>query len=164
MVKVFFLTVAVGCCCCSLAAQTSVPNVVFQGKCDTGVPGYQDWYQQTRLPKGEPYVAAQDRQQELLNKYPKLKLAMSMTEVEKYLGKPDFAWGKPIARLKTAPEPTDKRCNIEAAYILKKNSENMTDMEDVAIFLFYSRDGKLYWASPQNVPQLKQMGSPTGGE
>jgi hypothetical protein len=110
------------------------------------------------------FSTAQSRQQELVNEYPKLKLAMSMTEVEKYLGKPDFALGKPIARLKTAPEPTDKRCNIEAAYVLKKNSENMTDMEDIAIFLFYSRDGKLYWASPQNVPRLKQMGSPTGGE
>jgi len=44
-----------------------VPSVVFQGKCDTGLPGYQDWFQQTRLPKGEPYVAAQSRQQELVN-------------------------------------------------------------------------------------------------
>ena len=35
--------------------------------------------------------------QELLNNYPKLKLAMSMAEVEKYPGKPDFGWGKPIA-------------------------------------------------------------------
>lgn len=163
MVKAFFLIVAIACCS-SLAAQTSVPSVVFQGKCDTGVSEYRDWFQQTRLPKGEPYVAAQSRQQQLVNEYPKLKSAMSRTDVEKYLGKPDFAWGKPMARLKTAPEPTDKRCNIEAAYVLKKNSENMTDMEDIAIFLFYSRDGKLYWASPQNVPRLKQMGSPTGGE
>jgi len=116
------------------------------------------------LPRGEPYVAAQSRQQELLNKYPKLKLAMSMTEVERYLGKPDFAEGKPIARLANAPEPTDKRCNIETAYIVKKNGENMADIEDVAIYFFYSRDGKLYWASPQNLPGLKQMGSPMGRE
>jgi hypothetical protein len=131
---------------------------------DTGLPGLQDWYQHTRLPQGEPYSAPPSRQQELLKDYPKLKLAMSMTEVEGYLGKPDFAFGKPIARLATTPEPTDKRCNVETAYILKKNSENMTDMEDVAIYLFYSRDGKLYWASPQNLPKLKPMGSPTAGE
>jgi hypothetical protein len=163
MVKAFFLAVAVACCC-SLVAQTSAPNVVFRGKCDTGLPRFEDWFQQTPLAKGEPYVAPQSRQQELLNKYPKLKLAMSMTEVEKYLGKPDFGWGKPIARLATAPEPTDKRCNTETAYIVKKKGENMSDMEDVAIYLFYSRDGKLYWASPLNLPSLKQMGSPTGGE
>ena len=163
MVKAFLLAVAAASCC-SLVAQTSAPNVVFRGKCESALPRYGDWFQQTRLPKGEPYVAAQGRQQELLNKYPKLKLAMSMTEVEKYLGKPDFAEAKPTARLATAPEPTDNRCTIQAAYIVKKNGENMTDMEDVAIYLFYSRDGKLYWASPQNLPSLKQMGSPTGGE
>jgi len=89
---------------------------------------------------------------------------MSMTEVEGYLGKPDFAWGTPIARLASSPEPTDKRCNIQTAYIVKKNDENMTDMADVAIYLFYSREGKLYWVSPQNLPSLKQMGSPTGGK
>ena len=92
---------------------------------------------------------------------------MSSTDLTCHIalpGKPDFGWGKPIARLATAPEPTDKRCNIETAYIVKKNGENMTDMEDVAIYLFYSRDGKLYWASPQNLPSLKQMGSPTGSE
>lgn len=50
MVKAFFLIVAIGCCS-SLAAQTSVPSVVFQGKCDTGVSEYRDWFQQTRLPK-----------------------------------------------------------------------------------------------------------------
>ena len=163
MIKVFLLAVAAGCCC-SLVAQTPAPNVVFRGKCDTGLPRIEDWFLQTPLPKGEPYIAPQSRQQELVNKYPKLKLAMSMAEVEKHLGKPDFGWGKPIARLASAPEPTDKRCSIETAYIMKKNGENMTDIEDVAIYLFYSRDGKLYWASPQNLPSLKQMGSPTARE
>ena len=162
MTKALFLAIAAACCS-SLAAQTSPPSVVFRGKCETGLPGFEDWVK-TRLPKGGPYVVAQSRRQELLNQYPKLKLAMSMAEVERYLGKPDFAWGRPIARLATAPEPTDKRCNIQTAYIVRKNDENMTDLEDVAIYLFYSRDGKLYWASPQNLPGLKQMGSPTGGE
>ena len=64
---------------------------------------------------------------------------MSMAEVETYLGKPDFGWGKPIARLANAPEPTDKRCIIETAYIVKKNGENMSDMEDVAIYFLLTR-------------------------
>jgi hypothetical protein len=46
---------------------------------------------------------------------------------------------------------------------VKKNNENMADMEDVAIYLFFSRDGRLYWATPQNLPNLKQLGSPTDG-
>jgi len=162
MTKAFLLPLAAAFCC-SLVAQTSAPNVVFQGKCETGLPRFEDWVK-TQLPKSGPYVVSQSRRQELLNQYPKLKLAMSMTEVEGYLGKPDFAWGTPIARLATSPEPTDKRCNIQTAYIVKKNDENMTDMEDIAIYLFYSREGKLYWVSPQNLPSLKQMGSPAGGK
>ena len=163
MTKAFLFAAAVTFCC-SLAAQTSVPSVVFRGKCDTGLPRFEDWYQQTRLPKGEPYLAAEGRKRELLDSYPKVKLDMSMAEVERSLGKPDFAVGKPIARLATAPEPTDKRCDVETAYIVRKNSENMADMEDVGIYLFYSREGKLYWAAPQNLPGLKQMGSPQSGK
>jgi hypothetical protein len=41
---------------------------------------------------------------------------------------------------------------------VKKSHENMTDMEDVAIYLSFSRDGKLYWAAAQNLPTLKQLG------
>jgi len=51
---------------------------------------------------------------------------------------------------------------VETAYIIKKNSENMTDLQDAAIYLFFSRDGKLYWAAPQNLPKLKPLGSPSG--
>ncbi len=57
---------------------------------------------------------------------------MSMAEVEKNLGKPDFATGRPAARLATAPDLTDKRCSVETPYIFKKNGENMADPQDVA--------------------------------
>jgi hypothetical protein len=46
---------------------------------------------------------------------------------------------------------------------VKKAHENMADVEDVAIYLSFSRDGKLYSAAPQNLPTLKQLGSPTEG-
>jgi hypothetical protein len=155
----FALAVSLGW---ALEAQTSVPAVIFHGKCETGLPRFEEWFQQTRLPQGEPYVAAQDRKQQTTNNYPKLKLQMSMAEVEKILGKPDFATGRPVPRLATAPEPTDKRCSVETAYILKKNGENMTDIQDVAIYLFFSRDGRLYWAAPQKLPNLKPTGTPNG--
>jgi hypothetical protein len=38
----------------------------------------------------------------------------------------------------------------------------MADLQDVAIYLFFSRDGKLYWATPQNLPDLKPFGFPSG--
>ena len=65
--------------------------------------------------------------------------------------------GHPL-HMASAPEPADKLCNNEVAYIVKKSHENMTDMEDVAIYLSFSRDGKLYWAAAQNLPTLKQLG------
>jgi len=32
-------------------------------------------------------------------------------------------------------------------------------VEDVAIYLFFSADDKLYWAAPQNLSELKPLGS-----
>lgn len=99
-------------------AQTSPPTVVFHGNCATGLPRFEEWYQQTRLPH-EPCVVADERKQQMLDGYPKLKLQMSLEDVEhveQLLGKPDFASGTPAPHLATAPEPADKRCNNEVAY------------------------------------------------
>lgn len=145
-----------------LKAQTSPPAAIFHGNCASGLLRFEEWYAQTRLPS-HPYVVADKRKQQMLENYPKLKLQMSLEDVEKLIGKPDFASETPSAHLATAPEPSDKRCSNELAYILRKNHENMTDMEDVAIYLSFSRDGKLYWAAPQNLPTLKPLGSPTEG-
>jgi len=159
--KAFLYTIAL-LFCCALEAQTSVPSVVFHGNCGTDLPRFEEWFRATRLGQGQPYVAAQDRSRKTTTNYPKLKLQMSMPEVEKYLGKPDFATGRPAAHFATAPEPVDQPCSVETAYIFNKNGENMADLQDVAIYLFFSRDGKLYWAMPQNVPDLKPLGSPNG--
>ena len=159
--KAFIYTIAL-LFCCALEAQTSVPSVVLHGNCGADLPRFEEWFRDTRLAQGQPYVAAQDRSRKTTTNYPKLKLQMSMSEVEEYLGKPDFAIGMPAARLATAPEPTDHQCSVQTAYIFNKNGENMTDLQDVAIYLFFSRDGKLYWATPQNLPDLKPLGSPNG--
>jgi hypothetical protein len=150
--------------CCSLAGQNSTPPaVVFRGNCasEPDLPKYQEWFRQTRLPYGQPYVAQGKRKEQLAEQYSNLKLQMSMEEVEKVLGKADFSVSRPAARLATVPEPIERRCSSQVAYIFKKSSENMADMEDVAIYLFFSEGGKLYWASPQNLPNLKPLGSPT---
>jgi hypothetical protein len=150
--------------CSSLAGQNSAPPaVVFRGNCahEPELPQYQDWFRQTRLPYGEPYVAQGKRKAQLAEQYSNLKLQMSLEEVEKVLGKADFSVSRPAARLATVPEPIEQRCSSQVAYIFKKSGENMADMEDVAIYLFFSESGKLYWASPQNLPNLKPLGSPT---
>lgn len=148
--------------CCAVVAQSSPPSAVFSGTCTSDLPRFEDWYPTTRLPNGELYVATEKRKQQVLENYPKLKLQMSLEEAEKILGKPDFAMALPAVRLATAPESGDRRCNNEVAFILKKNSENATDMEDIAVYLSFSRDGKMYWAAPQNLPALRPLGSATG--
>jgi len=149
--------------CPLLAAQTSPPAVVFHGNCSNKAPTFQEWFGQTRLPYGDTYIAQGERKEQILGQYSKLKLQMSLEEVEKLLGNPDFANARPTARLATTPEPTVPQCNNEVGYILKKSSENMADAKDVAIYLLFSEDGKLYWVAPQNLPGLKPLGTPTEG-
>jgi hypothetical protein len=160
MKRISFVVLLVAAMWCVLQAQTSPPAAVFHGNCSSGLPRFEEWYAQTRLPN-QPYVVADKRKQRMLENYPKLKLQMSLEDLEKLIGKPDIASGTPSPHLATAPEPADIRCSNELAYIVRKNHENMTDMEDLAIYLSFSRDGKLYWAAPQNLPTLKQLGSPT---
>jgi hypothetical protein len=89
--------------CGVLAAQTSPPEVVFHGNCENGLPHYQQWFQKTRLPQGEAYLAPDKRKQQMLSGYPKLKLQMSLEEVEKLLGQQDFSSPLPAARLPPLP-------------------------------------------------------------
>jgi len=163
MKRIAFVILLVAATRCILEAEASAPPVVVRHNCATGLPRFEEWFERTGLPH-EPYVVTDKRKQQMLDNYPRLKLQMSLEDVEKLLGKPDFATGISAAHLATAPEPTDKRCKDQLAYIVKKKHENMTDMEDVAIYLFLSRDGRLYWAAPQNLPSLKQLGSPTEGK
>ena len=142
----------------ALAGQNP-PSVVIRGSCPTDLPGYKQWFQQTRLPYGEPYVAGERRKQQIMGNYSNLRLGMSVAEVEKVIGKPDFASPRPAARLSSSPPPAVATCSNQIGYILKKNSENMADVEDVAIYLFFSADDKLYWAAPQILSELKPLGS-----
>jgi hypothetical protein len=145
----------------ALAAQNSPPAGVFRGNCADEVSGFQEWFQETRLSSGEPYLAPSKRREQVLEHDSKLGLQMSLQEVEKLLGKPDFSTPRLAARLASTPEPKEQQCRNQVAYILKKSSENMVDAEDVAIYLFFSEPGKLYWAAPQNLPNLEPLGSLT---
>lgn len=148
---------------CVLTAQSSPPDVAFRGNCANELPSYREWFQRTRLPYSEPYLAPDKRREQVLEQYSKLKLQMSLKEAEELFGKPDFSTPRPAARLATTPEPKEQQCSNQVAYIFKKSSENLADMADVAIYLLFSKDGKLYWAVPQNLPNLKPLGSSTGG-
>jgi hypothetical protein len=149
--------------CCVLAAQGPVPSVVFRGNCANEVPSCPEWFPQTPLLHGEAYLAQGKRQEQIQEQYSKLKLQMSLGEVQKLLGKPDFSKPLPAARLANAPVPSEPVCSNQVAYIFRKDGENMADMEDVAIYLFFAEDDKLYWVSPQNLPGFSPLGSRIAG-
>jgi hypothetical protein len=162
MKRILFL-ILFGVFTCGVLAVQDVPKVVTSHvNCAVKSPVYNDWYQQTRLSEGEPYVAPNKHKQQILDNYHSLKLQMTLDEVERLLGKPDFGTTRPPLHLATAPERADRGCATDLAYIMRKNSGNMVDTEDVAVYLSFSQDGKLYWAAPQNLPLLKPLGSPDG--
>ena len=146
----------------AVEAQEVPHSVTTQVSCAVQPTRYDQWYQLTRLSAGEPYVAADKRRQQILDNYHRLKLEMPLEEVERLLGKPDFGTARPALHLSNAPEPTDRRCTNDLAYIVRKNGESIVDTGDVAVYLSFSRDGKLYWVAPQNLPTLKPLGSATG--
>jgi hypothetical protein len=162
MKRILFL-ILFGVFTCGVLAAQDVPRVVTSHvNCGVKPPVYNDWYQQTGLSESEPYVAPDKRKQQILDNYHNLKLQMTLDEVERLLGKPDFGIARPPLHLAAAPEPTDRGCADDLAYIVRKKSGNMVETEDAAVYLSFSRDGKLYWAAPQNLPPLIPLGSPTG--
>lgn len=162
MKSALFLILFAIATCVVLAAQ-DVPHVVASDvNCAVNPRHYEDWYEQTRLSEGKPYVAPEKRKQQILENYHGLRLQMPLDEVERLLGKPDFGTARPPLHLATAPEPTNRECANDLAYLVRKNGENMVDTEDVAVYLSFSPDEKLYWAAPQNLPTLKPLGSPSG--
>ena len=159
---VFYTILWMGAMCGTLAAQHVPAVVTSHVKCAVEPPHYDHWYRESSLSQGKPYVATEGRKQQILSNYRKLKLHMSFHEVETLLGKPDFGTARPPLHLATAPEPKDLRCSNDLAYVVEKKSGSMIDGDDVAVYLSFSREGKLIWATPQNLPNLKQLGTPAG--
>ena len=85
---------------------------------------------------------------------------MTLEEVVVLLGTPDFSEAMARGHLSNQRDPTTSACSDQVAYVLQKTSDNMADMNDVAVYLFFSPENKLTWAFPQNIPALKVLGGP----
>lgn len=142
----------------ALLAQQSLPQYETHGHCEDGLPNYKAWFSSTDLPAGKPYVADVRRKERVIESYPKLKLQMTLAQVEGFWGPPDFSAPRASGHLSNDPHPPPTVCSDQVAYVLKKTGENMTDMNDVAVYLFFSPEGKLTWAAPQNLPNLHELG------
>jgi hypothetical protein len=153
-------TLSIFCASPALISQQSPPAYEVHGHCEDGLPHFQSWFNSTGLPSGQPYVAKSDRKERVLDNYSKLKLEMTMSQVEQLLGKPDFSAPRASGHLSNDVRPAPAVCSDQIAYMLMKTSDNMADTSDEAIYLLFSPDGKLSWAAPQNLPRLQQLGGP----
>jgi hypothetical protein len=134
---------------------------IVKGHCpDDGLPRFSQWFENSGLASGKPYVAEAKRRRQIVEGYPKLRLNMSPKTVEAVMGLPDYSQPKLKGHLDTSPAPNPPVCNAQLAYILKKDSDNAADTNDAAVFVFFTPDDKLYWGTPQNVPGLQAIGSP----
>lgn len=148
------------CAAPPLVSQQSPPSYEAHGNCEDGLPHFQTWFNSTELRFGRPYVAKSDRKERVFDNYSKLKLEMTMSQVEQLLGKPDFSAPRASGHLSNDAHPAPTVCSEQITYMLKKTSDNMADTSDEAIYLFFSPEGKLTWAAPQNLPRLQQLGGP----
>ena len=132
------LLVIVACISCGLVAQDIPPAVTSHMTCAAQPVRFAQWYEQTRLSQGEPYLAETKRKQRILENYAKLKLHMPMEDVEKLFGKADFGSARPPMHLATQTEPSDRRCRTDLAYVFKKTGGSNTNCAPSKLKLFQS--------------------------
>ena len=135
----------------ALTAQTPISCPSEQGRVV-----YREWVKKVGLDHGKTYSASPSRQKQLKDGYTKLNLGMTREEVEKILGAPDAAGP---ARSQAYTE-SRHWCGYQWNYYLNKTDANEYASDDVGLFLAFDALGKLYWASPFNIKNLKQKGSP----
>jgi len=142
-------------------AQKAPPAYVVEGDCpENGLPHVQQWLEASGVAYGKPYIADEKRKSQIVEGYSKLRLNMSANEVEALMGRPDYSRPKIKGHLSNAPAPNPPVCNEQFVYMLKKENENLADMNDVGVYVFFTTDDKLYWATPLNLEDLKPIGSP----
>ncbi len=110
------------------------------------------------LAKGHPYEAVSQRQAQIRTAYPRLSLGMSIGKVVGLVGKPDLVSVQPHGHLGNVwivGEP----CQQQLVYVLRQSSNNPIDPNTVAIYFSFDEYGRLFWAAPQNVQGLKEIGS-----
>lgn len=122
---------------------------------------YQQWVKLVGLDVGKEFVASPARKKQILEKYSEIRVGMSREEVEKVLGRPDYEQRFKTPEVSPQNNPdAKKRCGYLWAYDISKTDINQAALDDVAVFLSFDSSGRLSWASPINIKELKQKGSP----
>jgi hypothetical protein len=127
--------------------------------CKSDLVNYAAWFRSTGLPQGQAYSIDPGRKSQIVARYPRLTLGMNRSEAQDLLGKPDF---EEITRLGAQKDVWNPKqvCTRQLAYMVTQIGDNLTDPNSVGLFLSFDEEDKLFWASPQNIPGLKALGSP----
>jgi hypothetical protein len=103
------------------------------------------------------YVATPEREQEIIAGFRKLKVGQLREEVRQAMGPPDSA--KPMyGKAKDSPFH-----GWSYLYKIRMRSRG-ANTRDVCVQVFFSPDGKLHWAVPENIAGLSEVGHPGGHE
>ena len=101
------------------------------------------------------YVANAEREKQIVDGFPKLKVGQSREEVRDALGLPD-----------TAQPGYSKEYNsrfLGWSYMYKiKMRFGGPNTNDVCVEVFFDPAGNLSWAVPNHIDGLKEIGSPAG--
>jgi hypothetical protein len=101
------------------------------------------------------YVATHERENEIVNGFPKLAVGQSREEVRAAMGLPDRAepmYGK------------ERNAPFHGWWYMHKIKMRSggPNTNDICIEVFFSPKGKLSWAVPNHIEDLKEVGSPAG--
>lgn len=105
-----------------------------------------------------PYEMPAERKRQVLGGYTSLEVGMSKERALEILGPPD-------AESFTYNESQGGQL-VESgwSYYLTRAERELAHPSDQAVFLHFTPDGALYWATGTNVASLQTIGSPSGDD
>jgi hypothetical protein len=99
------------------------------------------------------YVATAEREKQIVDGFPKLKVGQSREEVRDALGLPD------IAQPASSKEYPGRFLGWSYMYRIKMRSGG-PNTNDVCVEVFFGSAGNLKWAVPNHIAGLKEVGGP----
>ena len=96
------------------------------------------------------YVATAERESNIIAGFKKLKVGQSREDVRKLLGPPD------VADTSFTKGFRDEFRGWYYQYKIRMRS--LASTNDVCVEVFFDTKGKLHWAVPENIPDLREIG------
>lgn len=102
-----------------------------------------------------PYEAGAEKRKKIMEGVPKLTLGIDKKEVKKFFGEPDAEF--------FSYNTTKGKTYVGSSwgyYLRRHEAVYANEQYDKTVFLYFDPDEKLYWAHPNNIEALKDIGGP----